>query len=480
MRRRHRVLQLRARRGVAAAKEISMFTSINPATGETVATYEALDAAGVEAKIVRADAAFRSWRATPIAQRTALLLKIADQFEANKRHLGELATREMGKTLASGIAEVEKCVLGFRYYAEHGEALLAPTESPLANGGTVIARWLPMGPVLAVMPWNFPYWQVVRFLAPTILAGNVALLKHASSVQGCAAAMQQLVSAAGAPDGLFQNLPIKSDLVADIIADPRVVAVTLTGSEGAGIKVAEAAGRALKKVVLELGGSDPFIVMPSADLDEAAKVAVTARIQNSGQSCICAKRMIVHTDVYDAFLEKFSAGMQSVKIGDPLEDGVQMGPLSSVGQRDTVLAQVAAATEAGATLLFGGESIDRDGAWMTPGVLADVDPEGEIAKEEIFGPVAMVFRAADLDAAIALANDVPFGLGSSVWTTDPDEIERFARDVEAGMTAVNAMLASTPEAPFGGVKRSGHGRELGQWGLHEFMNLKAVMLAKGA
>lgn len=452
-----------------------MFTSIDPATGAAGDSFAVLDDAGIEAALKRADAAFRAWRVSALDQRTALLTAIADRFEGNKRHLAETAVREMGKTLASAIAEVEKCVAGLRYYAANGPALLKPVETRTASGRAV-AHWQPLGPVLAVMPWNFPYWQVVRWLAPTILAGNVGLLKHASLTQGCAALIQQMVQAAGAPDGLFQNLAIKSDKVAKIIADPRVAAVTLTGSEGAGAQVAEAAGKALKKVVLELGGSDPFVVMPSADLDLAVKTAVKARIQNAGQSCICAKRMIVHGEVYDAFLEKFTAAMQAVKIGDPMEDGVEMGPLSSVEQRDTVLEQLERAQADGAQLA-GGEKIDRDGAWMTPGVLTHVDPAADFAREEIFGPVAMVFRADDIDAAITLANDVPFGLGSSVWTSDQAEIDRFVRDIEAGMIAVNQMLASTPEAPFGGVKRSGHGRELGPWGLHEFMNLKAVMLA---
>lgn len=452
-----------------------MFTSINPATGEDGATIEALDDDGIEAALARAEAAYRSWRVSEIAQRTTLLSAIADQFEANKQHLAETATKEMGKTLASAVAEVEKCIAGFRYYAEQGAAHLAPVETRTASGRAV-AHWLPLGPVLAVMPWNFPYWQAVRWLAPTILAGNVGLLKHASLTQGCAALIQQMVSAAGAPDGVFQNLAITSDKVSRIIADPRVAAVTLTGSEGAGAKVAEAAGKALKKVVLELGGSDPFVVMPSADLDLAVKTAVKARVQNAGQSCICAKRMIVHADIYDAFLEKFTAAMLAVKIGDPMADGVEMGPLSSVEQRDTVLEQLSRATADGAKLV-GGEKIEREGAWMSAGVLTEVHPEADFAQEEIFGPVAMVFKADDIDAAIALANDVPFGLGSSVWTQDQAEIDRFVRDIEAGMTAVNQMLASTPEAPFGGVKRSGHGRELGPWGLHEFMNLKAVMLA---
>ncbi|MEP9357924.1 NAD-dependent succinate-semialdehyde dehydrogenase [Sphingomonas sp. KR3-1] len=456
-----------------------MFTSINPATGETVETYHELDADGIETALSRADAAFRSWRETPLEKRTELLTKVADAWEANKQHLAETATREMGKTLASAVAEVEKCISGFRHYAERGPSYLEPTTVQTTGGGHAVARWLPMGPVLAVMPWNFPYWQVVRFLAPTIMAGNVGLLKHASNVQGCAALIQQMMSAAGAPDGLFQNLPIKSDQVAAIIADKRVVAVTLTGSEGAGAQVAQAAGRALKKVVLELGGSDPLIVMPSADLELAAKTAVTARVQNAGQSCICAKRMIVHADVHDAFLDKFEAGMKALKIGDPMAKETGMGPLSSVAQRDTVLTQVERAVREGATLRFGAEKIEQDGAWMTPGVLTDMDPESDVAKEEIFGPVAAVYKVKDIDEAITIANDVPYGLGSSVWTQDDAEIERFARDIQSGMTAVNSLLASTPEAPFGGVKLSGHGRELGPWGMHEFMNLKAVMYGKG-
>jgi len=453
-----------------------MFTSINPATGEAGARFAELTADDIEAKIAKAHAAYARWRVSDYTMRTALLERIAEQFEANTRRLAEIATREMGKTLKSAIAEVEKCAGGFRHYAQNGPAMLADRAIPLASGSAK-ARWLPTGAVLAVMPWNFPYWQVVRFLAPTIMAGNVGLLKHASSVQGVAAAIEEMVIAAGAPDGLFQNLAIKADKVDALIADDRIAAVTLTGSEGAGAKVAEAAGRALKKVVLELGGSDPFIVMPSADIDKAATVAVTARIQNTGQSCICAKRMIVHADVYDAFMERFTAGMKAVKTGDPMDAATDMGPLSSEEQRQTVLDQLGQITGAGAKLLFGGEALPGPGAFMSAGVLVDVPRESAVAHEELFGPVAMVFKVADIDAAIALANDVPFGLGSSVWTNAPAERERFERDVAAGMTAVNQMLASTPEAPFGGIKRSGHGRELGPYGLHEFMNLKTVMAA---
>ena len=451
-----------------------MFTSINPATGEPGDTFAELTADEIEAKVAAAHRAYRTWRTSDIATRTALLEAIADQFEANKHRLAEIATREMGKTLKSAIAEVEKCAGGFRHYAKAGPAMLAPRAIPIASGSAT-ARWLPMGPVLAVMPWNFPYWQVVRFLAPTILAGNVGLLKHASSVLCCGAAIEEMVTAAGAPAGVFQNLAIKSGKVEPLIADPRVVAVTLTGSEGAGMKVAEAAGRALKKVVMELGGSDPFIVMPSADLDAAVNAAVTARIQNTGQSCICGKRMIVHADIYDTFLEKFSAAMKAVKAGDPMDPATDMGPLSSEEQRETVLDQLAMIGKAGGRLLFGGEALPGPGAYMSAGVLVDVPQDDPAAQEELFGPVAMVFRAEDIDAAIALANDVPFGLGSSVWTSDAEERERFERDIEAGMTAVNKVLASTPEAPFGGIKRSGHGRELGPYGLHEFMNLKTVL-----
>ncbi|MCM8729641.1 NAD-dependent succinate-semialdehyde dehydrogenase [Hephaestia sp. GCM10023244] len=451
-----------------------MLTSINPATGDTIATHEILTDAAIENRLARAHAAFAQWRVTDYATRTALLGRIADAFEADKHALAEIATREMGKTLKSAIAEVEKCAAAFRHYAAHGPGMLADRRIDIASG-TATAHWLPMGPVLAVMPWNFPYWQVVRFVAPTIMAGNVGLLKHASNVQGVAAALEATLLKAGAPAGLFQNLAIPSAKVAGIIADDRIVAVTLTGSEGAGMAVAAAAGKALKKVVLELGGSDPFIVMPSADLDKAAATAVTARIQNTGQSCICAKRMIVHAEVYDAFMAQFTAGMKAVETGDPFDAATDMGPLSSEAQRQTVVDQLKQLTRAGARLLFGGEALPGKGAYMSAGILVDVPFDDRIAHEELFGPVAMVFKVADIDAAIRLANDVPFGLGSSVWTNDAAEKKRFVRDIAAGMTAINQMLASSPAAPFGGVKRSGHGRELGPYGLHEFMNLKTVV-----
>ena len=453
-----------------------MIVTINPATGEQLAQYEELDEAGIEAALARSQAAFERWRTSPLEERTALLARLADAYDANTDRLARQATLEMGKTFASAKAEVGKCVALFRYLAEEGGTLLKPERWELPGGAVAEGHWLPLGPVLAVMPWNFPYWQVVRFLAPTILAGNTGLLKHASSVQGVAALIAEMMEEAGAPDGLFQNLPIRSGPVAGIIADDRVVAVTLTGSEGAGAAVAETAGKHLKKVVLELGGSDPFIVMPSADLETAVQAAVKARIQNTGQSCICGKRMIVHADIYDAFLERFTAAMAEVRAGDPFDEATDMGPLSSAEQRDTVLEQVAKAREEGATVALEPRTLDGAGAYLTAGVLTDVPPGSHTAQDEIFGPVAQVYRATDIGHAIRLANAIPFGLGSSVWTEDKGEQERFIREIEAGMTAVNQVLASDVRAPFGGIKKSGYGRELSQHGLHEFMNLKTVML----
>jgi succinate-semialdehyde dehydrogenase/glutarate-semialdehyde dehydrogenase len=456
-----------------------MFKSFNPATGIQIATYQELTSNEIDEKLRCAVAAYRIWRTTDLSTRTELLRGIAREYDTNKERLARMATAEMGKTLASSLAEIDKCIAAFRHYAEAGPAMLTPQSFSLHGSGEVELRWLPQGPILAVMPWNFPFWQAVRFLAPTILSGNVGLLKHASIVQGVAGLMEEMVLAAGGPKGLFQNLAVKSGAIGKIIADNRVVAVTLTGSEGAGISVAEQAGRNLKKVVLELGGSDPFVVMPTARLDAAVSAAVTARIQNAGQSCICAKRMIVHADVYDSFLDRFGKAMRAVKMGDPLDPKVEMGPLSSFEQRDTVIKQVEEAKRMGATLLFGAEKPNLPGAYLTAGILVDLPPDSPFMAEEIFGPIAIVLKADDLDDAIRIANDIPFGLGSSVWTNELDEQERFVRDIEAGMTAINQMLSSTPEAPFGGVKRSGHGRELGPFGLHEFMNLKSVLRGGG-
>lgn len=452
-----------------------MPTQVNPATGEEGETFPALNDDQIEAKLAKSSETFRQWRNTDYQTRTDLLTKIADQFAAQRTTLAAIVTKEMGKPVKQALTEMDKCEKAFRFYAENGPDMLAPTEQKLVNGRSV-SRWLPYGPVLAVMPWNYPFWQVVRFMAPTIMAGNVGLLKHASSTPGCAAALEKIVLDAGGPEGLFQNLHISSSKVAGIIADDRIVAVTITGSEYAGQKVAEAAGFNLKKVVLELGGSDPFIVMPSADIKKAAATAVTARLQNAGQSCVCGKRMIVHEDVYDEFMEIFVEGVKTIKIGDPSDESTEMGPLSSEDARNEIAEQLEKAVQQGATKIYGGDIPDKPGAWMIPAILTDIPEGAPIAREEFFGPVAMVFKVKDIDEAIEVANDIPFGLGSSAWTGLESEKERFIRDIEAGMTAINQMLASDPYAPFGGIKRSGHGRELGSHGLHEFMNLKNVML----
>lgn len=456
-----------------------MITTINPATGEPIAAFEELDAGAIDRKLAAAQCAYRYWRASAVERRTDVLARMAGLYREHSDELARLAVTEMGKPISQARSEVAKCADLLDYFAKCGPPMLEPESWELSDGGRAEGRWLPQGPVLAVMPWNFPYWQVVRFMAPTILAGNVGLLKHAGIVQGVAAKMEELALEAGAPEGVFQNLCISSDPVADIIADDRIVAATLTGSEGAGSAVASRAGKHLKKVVLELGGSDPFIVMPSADIDQAVEDAVNARIQNNGQSCICGKRTIVHADIYDTFAERFIAALKNVKLGDPMDKHTELGPLSSVEQRDTVIEQVETAKREGATLLFGGERIDRDGAWMTAGLLTDVEVGSKTGTDEIFGPVGQLYRADDIDHAIMIANAIPFGLGSAAWTNEEDERERFADEIEAGMTTFNAVNGSKIEAPFGGIKRSGHGRELSRFGLHEFMNLKTIVYPEG-
>ena len=451
-----------------------MITTTNPATGETLDSFPELSEQEIEAKLATADKAFAEWRHSSLDERSAVLTSLAEVWTANREALARQATLEMGKTFETAKAEVDKCVSLFRHMAEAGPGMLEALHWDLGEDGSAQGRWLPQGAVLAVMPWNYPYWQVVRFLAPAITAGNVGLLKHASIVQGSAAMIEAMMDAADAPKGLFQNLAIGSDAVEQVIADDRVVAATLTGSEKAGEAVAALAGKHLKKVVLELGGSDPFIVMPSADLGEAIEQAVQARVQNTGQSCICGKRMIVHRDVYEAFSEGFAQGLRDTVSGDPFDEATDMGPLSSEDQLETVLEQVATAKDEGATLEFGGEASDGPGAFITAGLLTGVEPGTKTAQAEIFGPIAQLYRADDIDEAIEIANAIPYGLGSSVWTQDSEEEERFVNDIEAGMTAVNQFLASLPRAPFGGIKRSGHGRELSHLGLHEFMNLKTV------
>jgi succinate-semialdehyde dehydrogenase/glutarate-semialdehyde dehydrogenase len=447
--------------------------SVNPATGEVIRRYETHTPEEVEKRLARAAALFPRYRRTAFAERADWMKRAADLLDAERDGLARLMTAEMGKTVKSAAAEAEKCAWVCRFYAEHAEKFLADEEVPSSATRSYV-RYLPLGPVLAVMPWNFPFWQVFRFAAPALMAGNVGLLKHASNVPGCAVAIEDVFRRAGFPEGAFQTLLVGSSEVAKLIADRRIAAVTLTGSEGAGEKVGEAAGRAIKKVVLELGGSDPFIVMPSADVEAAAKTAVTARCINNGQSCIAAKRFIVHEAVYAQFEKRMKAGLEALKVGDPMDEKVEVGPLATPQGVDDVERQVAESVKAGARLVTGGKRLPGKGNYFAPSALADI-PEGAPAyREEVFGPVALLFKVRSAEEAIALANDSDFGLGSSVWTNERAERERFVNELEAGATFVNAMVASDPRLPFGGVKRSGHGRELGAWGIREFVNAKTV------
>ncbi|MER6360448.1 NADP-dependent succinic semialdehyde dehydrogenase [Kitasatospora sp. NPDC001527] len=463
--------------------------SVNPATGETLETFEPLDPAGLEQRLARAEAAFRTYRTTSFAQRAGLLRRAADLLDQERETVARTMTEEMGKPLTAARAEAAKCAKAMRWYAENAEALLAdehPEPADVADSGAARAyvRYRPLGVVLAVMPWNFPFWQVVRFAAPALMAGNVGLLKHASNVPRTAVALEELFHRAGFPEGCFQTLLIGSDAVEKVIRDPRVAAVTLTGSEPAGRAVAATAADEVKKAVLELGGSDPFVVLPSADLDAAVATAVTARAQNNGQSCIAAKRFIVHTDVYDRFTEAFTGAMRALKVGDPMDEATQVGPLASRQGRDDLAELVDDARARGARVECGGrrpQGLDGpglDGGWFyEPTVLSGITPQMRIHHEETFGPVATVYRAADLDEAVALANDTPFGLSSNVWTEDPAEQERFVRDIQAGGVFFNGMTASHPALPFGGVKRSGFGRELSGHGIREFCNITTVWVA---
>ncbi|WP_086565704.1 NADP-dependent succinic semialdehyde dehydrogenase [Streptomyces africanus] len=453
--------------------------TVNPANGETLKTYEAMGEEEIERRLQLAEATFRTYRTTTFDERARLLRKAADLLEEDQQDIARVLTTEMGKPIQQARAEAAKCAKAMRWYADHAEELLAdeePSDTDVKDSGAsrVRVRYRPLGPVLAVMPWNFPLWQVVRFAAPALMAGNVGLLKHASNVPQTALYLEDLFHRAGFTEGCFQTLLIGSAAVDDILRDERVKAATLTGSEPAGRAVASTAGEMVKKTVLELGGSDPFVVMPSADLDRAAKVAVTARVQNTGQSCIAAKRFIVHTDVYDAFAERFAEGMKALRVGDPLSDDTEVGPLSSEqGLRD-LQELVDDAVRGGAEVLCGGERPDGPGWYYTPTVLAGITREMRIHQEEAFGPVATLYRAADLDEAVLIANDSPFGLSSNVWTRDDAEVDRFVRDLEAGSVYVNGMTASHPAFPFGGVKRSGYGRELSGHGIREFCNITTV------
>jgi succinate-semialdehyde dehydrogenase / glutarate-semialdehyde dehydrogenase len=452
------------------------FATTNPATGKVEKEFPAHTREQVDALLGRAVAAFASYRTTTYGERALFLVTAAELLEGEVPDIARVLTTEMGKTFAAAKAEVSKCALGLRWFAEHAEELLADEPIKTAASSSYV-RYQPLGPVLAVMPWNFPMWQVIRFAAPALMVGNVGLLKHASNVPQTALAIEDLFRRAGLPDGVFTNLFVESKEIAGLIEDPRVAAVTLTGSERAGMSVASAAGHAIKKSVLELGGSDPFIVTPSADLDACVRTAVTARVQNNGQSCIAAKRFIAVGDVADEFLSRFTEAMDALVVGDPFDPATDIGPIVTETQRDELVGQVEGARRQGATVHAGAEVPDGAGWWFPPTVLSGVTMDMPFAQEEIFGPVAMVLAVPDLDAAIEAANATTFGLGSSVWTDDDDEIGRCIEEIEAGAVFVNAMVASTPELPFGGIKRSGFGRELSELGLKEFTNPKTVWIA---
>jgi succinate-semialdehyde dehydrogenase/glutarate-semialdehyde dehydrogenase len=450
--------------------------TVNPTTGVTEKTFDPHDDAAIDKALARSADAFSDFSVLSFQERSRLMVGAAELFEGEIPDIARVMTTEMGKTFAAAKGEVAKCASALRWFAEHAESMLAD-EVVKTSASDSRALYRPLGPVLAVMPWNFPLWQVIRFAAPALMLGNTGLLKHSSNVPQTSLIIEDVFRRAGYPDGVFQTLLIESRRVAPIIADDRVKAVTLTGSDGAGRSVAEAAGRALKKTVLELGGSDPFIVLPSADIARAAEVGVQARIQNNGQSCIAAKRFIVHADVYDAFTEAFVAGMSSLQVGDPMESSTEVGPLSTPDGREQIAEQVEDARDHGAAVLCGGKKMDGPGYFYEPTVLADVTPSMRVYAEEVFGPVAMLYRVQTEDEMLRLANDSPFGLAASVWTSDASEQKQFIERLEVGMVFVNAMVASTPELPFGGLKQSGYGRELGDFGLREFCAVKTVWVA---
>jgi succinate-semialdehyde dehydrogenase/glutarate-semialdehyde dehydrogenase len=448
----------------------------NPATGEVLKTFDPLPEPQLADRLAQAEAGFQELRRTSYQQRAGWLRAAADRLDAERDAVARTMTTEMGKTLAAARAEVAKCARACRYFAEHGARFLAdePADAGEVDASRAYARYEPLGPVLAVMPWNFPLWQAMRFAAPALMAGNAGLLKHASNVPQTALFMADLFAAAGFPPGAFQTLLIGSGQVERVLTDPRVRAATLTGSEAAGRAVAAIAGRELKKTVLELGGSDPFVVMPSADLDRAAGVATTSRCQNNGQSCISAKRFLVHTDVYDQFAEAFVARMAELTIGDPMADDTDVGPLATESGRDEVAEQVRDAVGHGATVLCGGQRPDRPGWWYPPTVVTDLTPQMRMWSEEVFGPVAGLYRVSSVEEAVELANATEFGLGANAWTRDPAEQEQFVAELAAGAVFINGMVTSYPSLPFGGIKASGYGRELSAHGIREFCNLKTV------
>jgi succinate-semialdehyde dehydrogenase/glutarate-semialdehyde dehydrogenase len=450
--------------------------SINPATGEKLKEFTPFDDAEIEKRLSLAEKAFRKYRRSTFTDRSVLLEAVAELLFQEKEKFAKIITLEMGKLFRASVEEIEKCARGCRFYAENGERFLED-EPAQTDAAESYVQYQPLGPVLAIMPWNFPFWQVFRFAAPALLAGNVGLLKHASNVPQCALAIEEIFCRAGFEDGIFQTLLIEPEQVEKLIVDPRVKAVTLTGSEKAGSAVASTAAREIKKSVLELGGSDAFIVMPSADFESALSGAVKARTINTGQSCIAAKRFMIADQIYDEFLDQFVARMRALKIGDPMDDATEIGPLATEQILQGVHEQVQKSIAAGAKLLTGGNRIYGPGFFYEPTVLVDVPRESPAYREEVFGPVASIFRVRDANEAIELANDSAFGLGSSAWTSDPEEQKLFTSELETGMVFINAMVASDPRLPFGGVKRSGFGRELGTAGIREFTNTKTIWIS---
>lgn len=448
--------------------------TINPATGETIKTFDPLSSESIETKLALAQQTFEQYRKLPMAQRAEWLKEAAEILEHNKVSFGKLMTTEMGKTFKSAIAEVEKCALVCRYYADHAAEFLADVPAS-TDASKSFVRYQPLGVILAVMPWNFPFWQVFRFAAPALMAGNVGLLKHASNVPQCALAIEDIFTKAGFPEGAFQTLLIGANQVEAVVNDWRVKAATLTGSEFAGASLAATAGKQIKKTVLELGGSDPFIVLESADLEAAVSTAVAARLLNNGQSCIAAKRFILVDAIADEFEQRFVEKFQALNIGDPMDESVDIGPLATPSILDELDQLVQACVEKGAKVAIGGKRLpDHPGNFYLPTILTDL-PEGTPAyTEEFFGPVALVFRVPDIDSAIELANSTSFGLGASAWTTKEEEANRLIDELEAGAVFINGLVKSDPRLPFGGIKRSGYGRELSIQGIHEFVNIKTV------
>jgi succinate-semialdehyde dehydrogenase / glutarate-semialdehyde dehydrogenase len=451
----------------------------NPATGETVQEFDALTSEQLEEKVQRSWDAFQTYRDTTFEQRAGWMRAAADILDAETDQLAELATLEMGKTFAAAKAEVAKCALGCRWYADHAPEHLAdhpwdPADAP--ENARVFTRYQPLGPILAIMPWNFPYWQVFRFLCPALMAGNTGLLKHASNVPQVAMAIEDVLNRAGFPQGVFQTLLVGSSVIEGLVDDDRVRGTALTGSEPAGREVGGRAGQDVKPSVLELGGSDPFIVMPSTDLDSTADAAISSRMLNNGQSCINAKRIIVHEQVYEEFQRLFVEKVEAMKVGDPMADDTDLGPMSGPAGLEELDKQVQDSVAAGAKLLTGGKPLGGAGNYYPPSVLAEIPKSAPAYYEELFGPVALLFRAKDIDDAIAIANDSSFGLGGSAWTQDAGEAERLANEVETGMIYINKVTASTPEVPFGGTKNSGYGRELASFGTLTWVHAKTVWM----